>query len=274
MHRDFKGVWIPREIYLNHDMSMMEKVLLTEIDSLDKGNGCFASNEYLAEFLNVSDSRISHMLTDLRKKKLLVDVSFDGRRRYLALTPLLKVATQGSYKQLGRVARNDIDEDDIFSNEPYIELQKPYPLTPSNTVTNTDELALSKKSAAFKEKEPEEDIEVDYNVDEDGLPIVKRQRMKTIKAEPQGKNPHAQASRFLDVYANFFQKYYGTKPVYGYRERVAVTSALKRYDIKNLAKVADWYLQGSEPKEKKVSVLSAISNHIINKYQVETGNQI
>ena len=54
-NRDFKGVWIPKEIWLNTDLSIIEKVLLVEIDSLDNSDrGCFASNEYLAK-LNVLD---------------------------------------------------------------------------------------------------------------------------------------------------------------------------------------------------------------------------
>jgi hypothetical protein len=35
-NRDFKGVWIPKEIWINTDLSIIEKVLLVEIDSLDK----------------------------------------------------------------------------------------------------------------------------------------------------------------------------------------------------------------------------------------------
>jgi len=34
--RDFKGVWIPKQIYLNNSLSWPEKILLIEIDSLDK----------------------------------------------------------------------------------------------------------------------------------------------------------------------------------------------------------------------------------------------
>ena len=38
--RDFKGVWIPREIWLSTKLSMLEKIILTEIDSLASENGC------------------------------------------------------------------------------------------------------------------------------------------------------------------------------------------------------------------------------------------
>ena len=35
MDRNFKGIWIPKEIWLAEDLTMQEKVMLVEIDSLD-----------------------------------------------------------------------------------------------------------------------------------------------------------------------------------------------------------------------------------------------
>jgi len=34
MNRDFKGVWIPKEVWINKDLTWMEKLFLVEIDSL------------------------------------------------------------------------------------------------------------------------------------------------------------------------------------------------------------------------------------------------
>ena len=51
VNRDFKGVWIPREVWLDSRLSMLDKGILAEIDSLDMSDsGCFASNEHLADF--------------------------------------------------------------------------------------------------------------------------------------------------------------------------------------------------------------------------------
>lgn len=66
--RNFKGVWIPKEIWLAKDLGWSEKVLLVEIDSLDGEQGCFASNEYLADFFKLSKDRISKMISSLRDK--------------------------------------------------------------------------------------------------------------------------------------------------------------------------------------------------------------
>jgi hypothetical protein len=83
-NRDFKGVWIPKDIWLNTDLSIIEKVLLVEIDSLDNSDrGCFASNEYLASFVQLSEGRVANIISDLKKRKFIIQLFFDGRNRGL-----------------------------------------------------------------------------------------------------------------------------------------------------------------------------------------------
>jgi hypothetical protein len=86
-NRDFKGIWIPKEIWLNTDLSIIEKVLLVEIDSLDNSErGCFASNEYLASFVQLSEGRVANIISDLKKRKFIIQVFFDGRNRGLRIS--------------------------------------------------------------------------------------------------------------------------------------------------------------------------------------------
>jgi hypothetical protein len=86
-NRDFKGIWIPKEIWLNTDLSIIEKVLLVEIDSLDNSDrGCFASNEYLASFVQLSEGRVANIISDLKKRKFIIQVFFDGRNRGLRIS--------------------------------------------------------------------------------------------------------------------------------------------------------------------------------------------
>lgn len=68
MKRDFKGVWIPREIWLSTDLKVMEKLILVEIDSLDNEDGCFASNEHFSKFFSLSKNRCSEIIKSLEKK--------------------------------------------------------------------------------------------------------------------------------------------------------------------------------------------------------------
>ena len=66
--RDFKGVWIPKEIWLSDQLSLMEKVLFVEIHSLDNADGCYASNRHFAQFFKVSERQIRTYIASLREK--------------------------------------------------------------------------------------------------------------------------------------------------------------------------------------------------------------
>lgn len=73
--RDFKGVWIPKEIWLNKELSIVEKALIAEIDSLDtEEKGCYASNEYLASFVNLSEGRCANVISSLKKEVLFINL--------------------------------------------------------------------------------------------------------------------------------------------------------------------------------------------------------
>jgi hypothetical protein len=67
--RYFKGVWIPREIWLNSDLTWMEKLFITEINSLDNDEGCYASNEYFSVFFGLTKQRCSQIINSLIIKK-------------------------------------------------------------------------------------------------------------------------------------------------------------------------------------------------------------
>lgn len=72
MNRNFQGVWIPAAIWLDRDLSMMEKVFAVEIASLEtEDRGCYASNAYFAEFFDVTPSRVSQIINGMVDKCLL-----------------------------------------------------------------------------------------------------------------------------------------------------------------------------------------------------------
>lgn len=66
--RDFKGVWIPKEIWLAEDIGWSAKMLLVEIDSLATNGECFASNDYLGQFFGLGKDRISRLVSELKEK--------------------------------------------------------------------------------------------------------------------------------------------------------------------------------------------------------------
>lgn len=82
--RDFKGVWIPKVVWLDTRLNALDKVILTEIDSLDCGEkGCYASNKYIADFCQCSETKVSKSISLLIKLGYLYVQSFDGRQREL-----------------------------------------------------------------------------------------------------------------------------------------------------------------------------------------------
>ena len=84
MQRDFKGVWIPRQVWLDARLNALDKIVLVEIDSLDNGEkGCYASNKYLAEFCQCSERQVSRAISKLAECGYIKSNGFDGRIRIL-----------------------------------------------------------------------------------------------------------------------------------------------------------------------------------------------
>lgn len=80
-NRDFKGVWIPKDIWLNENLTMLEKVILIEVDSLDNEDHCVAGNEYLSQFCQCSEWKVSTAIKKLQELGYIEIISFDGRHR-------------------------------------------------------------------------------------------------------------------------------------------------------------------------------------------------
>ena len=82
--RQFKGIWIPKEIWLDDNLSALDKVILAEIDSLDdEETGCYASNEHIAAFCKCSKGNVSRAISKLIQSGYIYIKSFDGRKRVL-----------------------------------------------------------------------------------------------------------------------------------------------------------------------------------------------
>ena len=90
--RDFKGVWIPREIWLSDKLSLTAKALFVEIHSLDNERGCYASNAYFAEFFQISDRQIRTYLTML-KEHGFITVTVKNRNERV-------IRTAGRYRRI------------------------------------------------------------------------------------------------------------------------------------------------------------------------------
>jgi hypothetical protein len=189
--RDFKGVWIPRELYLNPDLSWTEKILLIEIDSLDKGDGCWASNEHFAGFLGISEQSLKNMFTKLRKKEYIIDCHFDGRKRYVSVqTGVIKRGPQTSQNYDPRRHKKYQSQSKNSSHSCSIEQQNGDSCAPNNTMNNTflGENKFSRgKELKEEESQPcEEEEEEEFSpvaVDEDGYEIEDTKKKDTRRVK-------------------------------------------------------------------------------------------
>lgn len=134
VNRDFKGVWIPKEIYLIKDLNWTQKILLIEIHSLDNGEGCFATNQYFANFLDVSTWTISTGISKLEEMKLVTTRTFmnggQQQRRVFTLLKNLKGYGKNPKTPLAK-PKEGVGENLIHNN------------TTNNTTNNTSK-SLSK----------------------------------------------------------------------------------------------------------------------------------
>lgn len=146
-NRDFKGVWIPKEVWLDTRLNALDKVILMEIDSLDQGEkGCYASNEHLAEFCQCSKTKVSTAVSKLIECGYLYIQNFDGRKREL------KSRVSNFERQSLKKCNADIQN-----------------LKESNTYRNTNNNTnntVSKKERKSKSKSYDEQIE-EYTQNDD-----------------------------------------------------------------------------------------------------------
>ena len=71
--RNFKGVWIPKDLYLEKGLTWTQKLILLEVDSFsNNGLPCFVSNEHLSEFTRASLSSVEKGISKLVQAGYLV----------------------------------------------------------------------------------------------------------------------------------------------------------------------------------------------------------
>lgn len=141
-NRKFKGVWIPAEYWLDENLSIMEVVILTEIDSLDGQNGCFASNNHFASFIGMTPAYVSKIIKHLKEKGY---ISVNYRTENRVTTRSIKIirginsSKRGINNSLGGINYS-------LGGINYS--------VPSNTSSNTTSKTVSNSSSGKKEEDP------------------------------------------------------------------------------------------------------------------------
>lgn len=121
LQREFKGVWIDKTIWLDSRLNALDKIILVEIDSLDnEETGCFASNQYLAEFCQCSERKITEAISKLIKLNYIYVKSFNGRQRVLGsrlakFTNLPSKICYSAQQNLPQIKNNINNKDNILN---------------------------------------------------------------------------------------------------------------------------------------------------------------
>lgn len=166
-NRGFIGIYIPKEIWLDRNINATEKVLLMEIDSLDKSpQGCFAGNDYFSEFLGVNETNTSRMINKLVKLGYVENIGFDGRKRHLKSN--LKFNIETYKKDQGCLIKNN--KADLLKeiNREYITINSNNKLNNKSSLFNLDNKKKSKISKNQKIFELKEILKT-FTLDEDLL---------------------------------------------------------------------------------------------------------
>ena len=130
MERDFKGIWIPKEIWLSKDLTIMEKLLLVEISSLDNELGCYAGNAHFSEFFSLSKTRISLIIKALITKGYITSTLIYKEGTQQILKRVLNICYRGYVTKVKEPPQQKLKENNTINN------------TLSNTVNKDKEVEI------------------------------------------------------------------------------------------------------------------------------------
>lgn len=143
-NRKFKGVWIPADYWLDENLSIMEVVILTEIDSLDGENACFASNKHFASFIGMTPAYVSKIIKHL-KEKGYISVNYKTENR--VTTRSIKII-RGTNSSKGGINNSLGGINNSLNPINYS--------VPSNTSSNTSNSnTINNSSSGRREEDPE-----------------------------------------------------------------------------------------------------------------------
>ena len=141
--RQFKGIWIPKEIWLNKDLTFQEKIILVEIDSYDDGQvGCFATNKHFVNNFGINSSRISQIIQSLQRKNYItITYDFNGKeiiKRYLHINRPPYPPKEGMSKNNIGMLKNEMGVCQ-FDKGGYVKKLKDNNTNINNTINNNKE---------------------------------------------------------------------------------------------------------------------------------------
>ncbi len=100
--KEFKGVWIPYEIFINKKLTDKEKFVYSMIIFLSKENECTISNAYIGNLLNICNVQVSRIINSLKKKGYInTKIIYKENSKEIALRKIVPIIkNDNTYKQI------------------------------------------------------------------------------------------------------------------------------------------------------------------------------
>ncbi len=91
--REFLGIWIPAEVWLDQRLTMTEKAFMAEVESFSKNGKTFhKSNDTIRQQYGITPKTVQRIIKKLVELELL-ECYFNGRVRHLSLGSMGKMTT-------------------------------------------------------------------------------------------------------------------------------------------------------------------------------------
>lgn len=137
----FKGIWIPKDIWLCDELTPIQMLVLMQIHALDGKFGCKLSNESIAEFFGVHKDTICDHIQNI-KDKGFIEISYKDNNPSLG-NRVIKCSRKFKLITAGLVDEIDDYKSSIEGRQKHL---APTVETPSPLGKNTDDKILLKRN--------------------------------------------------------------------------------------------------------------------------------
>ncbi|MDB1690071.1 helix-turn-helix domain-containing protein [Enterococcus casseliflavus] len=261
MERAFKGIWIPKEVWLDENLSWIEKFLLVEIDSLDNEKGCWANNEYFAKFFGVSKDRISRLISSLNKKGYIT-VEFLYKDGTKAIEKrIVRITNTYRCKQLEGIGEN--------TNRGIGENTKDNNTSINNTINNTKEYIRELPTSKKPKSKP-----VRHKYGEYKNVLLSDDQMEKLKSE----FPHDweqridRVSEYCEVTGKTYKNYLATIRAWAKKDKQPNNKAVrKQQTFTRQEKLPEWATEPVNYSTNKPKVTEEDRRRFLNVSDREEG---
>ena len=115
--KEFKGIWLPKEVIKNTNLNDKEKMIYAMILSLSKNQECTVTNAYISKIFNITTIQVSRVINSLKKKGFIkVNLIYKQNSKEIQKRVIIPINIDANtYKQISSRPVN-IDVKDILNN--------------------------------------------------------------------------------------------------------------------------------------------------------------